>query len=171
MRPDFSSLVSAQATVSDNIRALARAGYSRAEIAGLLGKRYQHVRNVLVDDERKASSKPDPDTATRPQGMAEGRHIYQPPPARTGEILVWVDVAPNGSLQLPEPACAALEIAQSGRVLVQVSGDGSVALLSARTAMLQAQAIMRSFVPAGVSVVDELLAERKAEAARENEDD
>src|SRR5438445_358348 len=35
-------------TKSANIRALAQAGYDRAEIARALGIRYQHVRNVLV---------------------------------------------------------------------------------------------------------------------------
>ncbi len=40
--------------VSQKIRALSAAGVSRAEIARLLNKRYQHVRNVLVDAERKA---------------------------------------------------------------------------------------------------------------------
>ncbi|WP_458759212.1 GIY-YIG nuclease family protein [Afipia sp. TerB] len=34
---------------SDKIRALARADYSRVEIAALLGIRYQHVRKVLLD--------------------------------------------------------------------------------------------------------------------------
>src|SRR6185437_2175833 len=36
--------------VADKIRALAAAGYPRADIARFLGKRYQHVRNVLQDD-------------------------------------------------------------------------------------------------------------------------
>ncbi|HEY5007143.1 MAG TPA: hypothetical protein VII42_04010, partial [Caulobacteraceae bacterium] len=36
-------------TVSDKIRALDAAGAPRAEIARFLGKRYQHVRNVLVE--------------------------------------------------------------------------------------------------------------------------
>lgn len=40
--------------VSEKIRALASIGVPRAEIAKLLGKRYQHVRNVLVDAERRA---------------------------------------------------------------------------------------------------------------------
>jgi len=35
-------------TTSDKIRALARAGYDRAEIAKYLDIRYQHVRNVLL---------------------------------------------------------------------------------------------------------------------------
>jgi hypothetical protein len=36
-------------TKSDQIRALAKAGYLRTEIAELLGIRYQHVRKVLTD--------------------------------------------------------------------------------------------------------------------------
>ena len=38
------------ATVADKIRALSAAGVARADIARFLGKRYQHVRNVLEDD-------------------------------------------------------------------------------------------------------------------------
>lgn len=40
--------------ISDKIRALHAYGVPRAEIAKLLGKRYQHVRNVLVAEEQKA---------------------------------------------------------------------------------------------------------------------
>jgi hypothetical protein len=41
------------ATKSDQIRALAKAGYLRTEIAQLLDIRYQHVRKVLVDADIK----------------------------------------------------------------------------------------------------------------------
>ncbi len=41
--------------VSNSIRFLNKAGYSRADIARSLNKRYQHVRNVLVEDQRKKS--------------------------------------------------------------------------------------------------------------------
>ncbi|MGN6101629.1 MAG: DUF7662 domain-containing protein [Devosia sp.] len=41
-------------STSDKIRALHNHGVPRAEIAKLLNKRYQHVRNVLVADELKA---------------------------------------------------------------------------------------------------------------------
>jgi hypothetical protein len=40
--------------VSEKIRALGNLGVPRAEIAKLLGKRYQHVRNVLIAEEQKA---------------------------------------------------------------------------------------------------------------------
>ncbi|KRA42210.1 hypothetical protein [Devosia sp. Root635] len=41
-------------SISDKIRELNEMGVSRAQIARLLGKRYQHVRNVLTADARKA---------------------------------------------------------------------------------------------------------------------
>ena len=41
-------------SVADKIRELDEMGIERAQIAKLLGKRYQHVRNVLVRDQRKA---------------------------------------------------------------------------------------------------------------------
>ena len=40
--------------ISQKIRALAELGIGRADIARMLGKRYQHVRNVLVDAEQRA---------------------------------------------------------------------------------------------------------------------
>lgn len=39
-------------TVSHKIRYLNREGFTRSQIAHILNKRYQHVRNVLVEDER-----------------------------------------------------------------------------------------------------------------------
>ena len=47
---DIARVVASEDTVSNKIRALAAGGVPRAEIARLLGKRYQHVRNVLEDD-------------------------------------------------------------------------------------------------------------------------
>lgn len=48
-RVPFEDVTTGLATKSDKIRALAKAGYARAEIAALLGIRYQHVRKVLLD--------------------------------------------------------------------------------------------------------------------------
>ncbi len=72
-------VVNAPLTVSDKIRKLDDAGYPRAEIARLLNKRYQHVRNVLEGDrlrqERKrttrSAGKPRPTTA--PWSTGAGR--------------------------------------------------------------------------------------------------
>jgi len=48
-KPPFDKVVKGLERTSDKIRALARAGYARTEIAELLQIRYQHVRKVLVD--------------------------------------------------------------------------------------------------------------------------
>jgi len=48
-RVPFEDVAAGLATKSDKIRAPAKAGYARAEIAALLGIRYQHVRKVLLD--------------------------------------------------------------------------------------------------------------------------
>lgn len=42
-------------TVSDKIRKLNELGFARADIGRMLGKRYQHVRNVLEGDKIKKS--------------------------------------------------------------------------------------------------------------------
>ena len=57
---------SAPVSVSDQIRALDKAGLPRAEIARRLGKRCQHVRNVLEGDKAR-----DPHPAT-PARSVEG---------------------------------------------------------------------------------------------------
>jgi hypothetical protein len=49
------SIISSDRSVSDKIRGLSAEGLERAEIARLLGKRYQHVRNVLEADRLKSS--------------------------------------------------------------------------------------------------------------------
>jgi len=47
-RASFAEVTNGLVTKSDQIRALAKSGYSRVEIAALLGIRYQHVRKVLL---------------------------------------------------------------------------------------------------------------------------
>lgn len=48
-RASFADITDGLDTKSEKIRALAKADYSRVEIASLLNIRYQHVRKVLVD--------------------------------------------------------------------------------------------------------------------------
>ena len=48
--------INGMSTVSAKIRYLDSEGYNRGEIARALGKRYQHVRNVLITPITKARS-------------------------------------------------------------------------------------------------------------------
>ena len=65
MKQDMAAISDRHATVSDKIRALAAAGYARADIARHLGKRYQHVRNVLEEDARTKARAPNAASAVR----------------------------------------------------------------------------------------------------------
>lgn len=56
MRQMPQKVVAGLTTKSEKIRALAREGFSRTEIADFLKIRYQHVRNVLVQAEIQAES-------------------------------------------------------------------------------------------------------------------
>lgn len=47
--------ITAQGGVSKAIRVLTEKNFSRGEVAKMLGKRYQHVRNVLITPVKKTS--------------------------------------------------------------------------------------------------------------------
>lgn len=138
------ALTTGMTTKSDKIRALAKAGYARAEIARFLDIRYQHVRNVLVQAEESAA-------------------VYEtdkPPPAG-----VWVTVGADGRLALPAEYRALLEIENGGPVYLQLE-DGTLRMKGRMRTLKDVQALVARYTGGRLSV-DEFLAERRAEAARE----
>lgn len=77
-----------------------------------------------------------------------------------------VQLAPDGRIVIPVSARKELGL-KSGDTLV-LESDGTCLLIRTAEAVLEeSQAYFRQFVTHGESVVDELLAERRAEAARE----
>lgn len=176
MSPDpdrMSAIAGPLETVSDKIRALDAAGYARADIARFLGKRYQHVRNVLVDDAQRLGghtlgradlsgvnkgAAPDDDGAT-------DRRYVQP---RGGKIWRLV-LRPDGSLYLPPEVMHALDLKPGRGVIAEFNGQ-DLTLNSGGAALKELQDLVKSLVPPGVSVVEEFIADRRREAAREDED-
>lgn len=71
-----------------------------------------------------------------------------------------------GRVVIPSKFRKALDI-KKGEWLVIGLEDGEVRIFTIDEAIRRAQATTRKHVPAGVSLVDELIAERRAEAARE----
>jgi len=72
----------------------------------------------------------------------------------------------SGRIVLPADVRATLGVAEGDSVLVVQEGD-SVEILTMRQAIRQAQEYFCRLVPAQVSLVDELVQERREEAARE----
>ncbi len=72
----------------------------------------------------------------------------------------------GGVIRLPAAVLTSMCVAEGDQVQLALDG-GVVRVLSRAAAIREAQELVRRYVPEGVSLVDELLAERRAEAARE----
>ena len=190
-------IVRSDATKSDRIRDLNELGLARADIARALGVRYQFVRNVLVDDERRraaaheeparyggsdtprdlnyaehAGRSPDPDapghTDLSSNELAASASATSPPPS-TGELpSARTTLAPGGQLTIPEPFLTALGIEDGDAVFLELEGD-ELRLYSRATAIRQVQELVAKHLPPDVSLVDALIAERRRESRSEDD--
>jgi len=74
-----------------------------------------------------------------------------------------VKLAEGGRIVLPAPFRQALGLRTGDEVLVRLE-DGEVRLLTIEQTLRSAQEEVRKYIPPGVSLVDELIAERRAES-------
>ena len=75
-------------------------------------------------------------------------------------------IVSGGRLQIPADVRKELGLADGDNVRLEVV-DGELRVRSYHAVIQAIQAEVRKYVPAGVSLVDELIADRRAEAARE----
>jgi AbrB family looped-hinge helix DNA binding protein len=140
-------------TTSAKIRALAAEGVPRAEIARKLHIRYQHVRNVLEQGLKSAARKGAlPNSSIDPDASIKMR------------------LGPDGRVVIPAVFRERLGL-KEGDVLFGRLENDEIALLAPKAAMRRAQDIVRQFVPDDVSLVDELIEDRRREVQRESDDD
>ncbi|HEY3825246.1 MAG TPA: hypothetical protein VGL82_11855 [Bryobacteraceae bacterium] len=155
---EMNALTAGLATKSEKIRRLGRAGYSRTQIADYLGIRYQFVRNVLVEEERRnqfAGSAP-------PTQSQSGASASALDPHRAFRV----DVGPGGEIRLPQHILEAAGAGATGHLLVRFDDD-EIKLVTPEATNRKIHAWARKHVPEGVSLVDELLGERRREFDRE----
>ena len=158
LQEDAAPFVHADASVSDNIRSLAAAGYSRAEIARILNKRYQHVRNVLEADKLKGGATP---STSRAEVAAK-----EVPKEPSG--IYRLELGERGEVVLPPHVEKALGLRRGGVVIAQFDGEQLI-LLGSNAAWKRSQEFVRSLgIPEGVSLADELIADRRREAELES---
>ncbi|MGH3003839.1 MAG: AbrB/MazE/SpoVT family DNA-binding domain-containing protein [Gaiellaceae bacterium] len=81
-----------------------------------------------------------------------------------------ITVGERGRVVLPSAVRAELAIKPGTRLLLSTEPDGSLRLRPYRTVAEQGRGLLATVAPADRSMVDELLAERRREAARENVD-
>lgn len=154
-RLDMDRAVRGLTTKSDKIRTLSAAGYERADIARYLDIRYQHVRNVLVRDERATASSADRCLPDANMDMASQ--------------AVWGQVGPDGRVVIPAAFRQELGLENGGPILMTLE-EGELRMVGREAAVARAQALVAKFAPRDASLVDALLAERQVEVERENSD-
>jgi bifunctional DNA-binding transcriptional regulator/antitoxin component of YhaV-PrlF toxin-antitoxin module len=148
---DFEQVTAGLKTKSDKIRALSRHGVPTAEIARYLDIRYQHARNVLKE-----------------AGLHKVANAAPAQQTMTPKPYAWVDLDKGGRLAIPPELLTAAGLEPGLAVHVRLTDDG-IEVLSQRAALRRAQAIARRYIPEGSpSMVDELIAERRREAERED---
>jgi hypothetical protein len=158
------AIVASDLSVSDKIRRLSAMGLSRGEIAKLLERSYQQVRQVLVEDERRALR----------------RQYTAPPPASRVKVeerpstfpgVVRLEVEPGGVLRMP-PDMQKILGAREGGVLIVELGEDRATILSARAAMAKIDALIATLnIDRDRLLSEELIAERRAENLRDSRDD
>jgi AbrB family looped-hinge helix DNA binding protein len=82
----------------------------------------------------------------------------------------WTKIGPGGRIVIPAPMRKALGIGNGDRVQLQVV-DGELRIVPQEVALRRVQEFVAKYVPKGVSLVDELIEERRREAELEERSD
>ena len=146
-------------SISDRIRELAAAGHSRADIARMVDRSYQQVRQVLVADEaraRRTAKSPSrttpvnvPQPGVREPAAPDYRALPEPRPVR-------LQVDSLGRVQLPRDWGVPV-----GSVFIARNFHGSIVLMDVTQASEAARIASMDYDS------DALIAERRLEAMRE----
>ena len=97
-------------------------------------------------------------------GFAESQAKYQAAPAKSQR---WnLKIAVDGRIVIPAAARAAMELDEDGTVTATLHEDGELRIISYRAAIRRVQAFIKAHDKGTGSVVDELIAERRAAAER-----
>lgn len=165
---DPSEILKSALTISDKVRKLNAQGYTRRQIADLVDRSYQQVRQILVDDDRRAgrrspAASPQPALAsgTPGSGMAE-------PSAAIFRGVYRLDVDGDGAVRLPPEVQQVLGV-RPGGILISELGEDRLVILSGRAAAQKARALVAGLgIDPSRILSEELIAERRAEAARDD---
>lgn len=151
-------------SISDRIRELAAAGHSRADVARMVDRSYQQVRQVLVADEARARRHAQGSRASAAPVAATAREVREP------AASAWQAMAEPQPVRLQVDAMGRIQLPGSwgvlaGAVFIARKFDGSIVLMDVADASEAART-------GGSlnSAVDDLIAERRLDAMREFDD-
>ena len=152
---EAAAVVGAKLPQSEKIRRLKRLGMRQADIARALAITDQFVSNVIGRMRRAEAS-----------GTLRTRPTETHMVATTVARQVRTQVGEGGRVVIPAAFRSVLGIDVGDYVFLRLE-DSEVCLFTPREAIRRAQELVSQFVPDDVSLADELIAERRVEAARE----
>lgn len=79
----------------------------------------------------------------------------------------WARINQQGRIVIPAECRAAAGLKPGDELLIEAVGEGELRLRTREQAIREAQAIVARYAPKGRDLVQELIDERRAEAARE----
>ena len=113
---------------------------------------------------RKSTAAPAPGFAEAPQAAFVADSGRKPGFGVLNRVRL--TLGPGGRVVIPAALREAMEVEEGDAILAWVD-DGELHLLSPRVGARQAQAMLKGLLPEGVSLADELIAERRLEAEAE----
>ncbi len=164
----MAALVEGQPTKAAKIRRLGSAGYKRQAIADFLGISYQHVRNVLKQPSASSATYAIP-SARRTRGVADsGVAPYEPPTTEfdAGIGIARLVIDGHGRITLTPELIAALGTRTGGLITARLE-NGELIIMGLDAALRFVRRGIPQWKPGQPRWSDELIAERRAEAARE----
>lgn len=106
---------------------------------------------------------------SKAKGLAEEQQPFDSESAGLQSVEhVRLKIGEAGRVVIPAEMRAAMMVKPGDVVTAEVI-DGEFRIVSPRVAIRQAQELARKLIPPGVNLVDELIADRRAEARREAE--
>jgi antitoxin component of MazEF toxin-antitoxin module len=161
--PQMEQIAARYERISDKTRALSDAGCSISQIAKVLDRSYQQIRQVVKEYEaRKARS-----GATMPAVEPAPRLERKAPLEQSGPTALFrLTADEDGSVRLPRHVAEAFGVSP-GDVVVGVAGDGELVLRSGGASIKRAQELVRALIPGEDSLADSLIADRRREVEDE----
>lgn len=98
-----------------------------------------------------------------PSGLSEATQSYE---AKSQPMIEWTKIGPGGRVVIPAAMRRALGLGVDDPVQLVVKGD-ELHVVPRDVAYRRVQKFVQSLVPPGVSLVDELIKDRKREAEME----
>lgn len=161
--PQMEQIAARYDRISDKARALSDAGCSISQIAKVLERSYQQIRQVVKEYE-----------ARKARGRARASTVRSAPPVETnpasedGAAIALFRLRANedGSVMLPRHVAEAFGVSP-GDVVIGVAEGGELALRSGAASVRRAQELVRALIPGDDSMADALIADRRREVEDE----